>query len=426
MVEFKEFISTLDEKGLLLHVKKPVDTKYEISTVMKELEDKPLLFENVKDHDMPVVANICSTRQLVAVGLGCKDNEIIAKLSNATENPRPPKVKEASGYQELPADLAELPVLTHYDFDRGPYISSGIVVVRDRELGINASYHRAMVIGKDRIVMRILQRHFNEFLKRGNTKFAFCIGNSIPVLLAAGISAELGKSELDIANALSTTTLVELDGHTVPQSELVLLAEMTEETAAEGPFLDITQTPDIVREQRVARITKIYARKDVMYQALLPGGLEHKVLMGMPREPTMFREVNKVVECIDVLITPGGCNWLHGAVSIRKKSPDDGMKAIEAAFKGHSSMKHVFVVDDDIDIHDPNDIEWAMATRCQGDRGLIIRTKVKGSSLDPSSNLETQETTKIGFDLTIPSDRNPDDFRKPSLPMKLDVNDYLK
>jgi len=425
-MEFKEFISTLDQNGILTRIKKPVDVKYEISTVMKELDGKPLLFENVKGFDMPVVANICSTRRTVAIGLGCGEDVIIARLSGAVENPKVPEIVDPSGYREIPADLSKLPILTHFGFDGGPYISSGISVVKDSELGVNASYHRAMVSGKDTIVMRILQRHFDEFLKRGNTEFAFCIGNSIPVLLGAAISAELGKSELDIANALSKTTLIELDGHTVPQSDLIMLAEMTGETAAEGPFLDLTETPDIVREQRVARITKIYAKDDAVYHALLPGGLEHKILMGMPREPTMFREVNRVVECKDVLVTPGGCSWLHGAVSIHKKKSGDGKKAIEAAFKGHSSMKHVFVVDDDIDIHDPGEIEWAMATRFQADRDMVVMPNSKGSSLDPSSNLETRETTKVGFDLTIPSDRNPEHFIKPPLPMKINTEDYLK
>ena len=166
-------------------------------------------------------------------------------------------------------------------------------------------------------------------------------------------------------------------------------------------------------------------RPGAKFHALLPGGLEHKTLMGMPREPTIFREVNSVCECKDVLVTPGGCSWLHGAVSIRKQNPDDGKKAIEAAFKGHSSMKHVFVVDEDISIHDPHEIEWAMATRFQGDKDMIVKQE-KGSSLDPSSNLETKETTKIGFDLTIPSDKNPEDFKKPKLPMELRVEDYLE
>ncbi len=419
-MNFRDFVKLLDEKGLLVRIKRPVDIKYEIATLMKLMNDKPLLFENVKAHTMRVVANLCSTRELVALGLGIKPNEIIAKLTEAIENPKEPKLVKAEGYREAPVDLTKLPILLHYKLDGGPYISSGIIVARDPELGLNASYHRMMVIGKDKIVMRILQRDFDAFLKRGNKEFAICIGNSMPVMVAAAVSAERGKSELGIANALAETNLIELGGHKVPESEIVMIAEMTGEEHDEGPFLDLTETPDIVRKQRVARIKQVFMKENPLYHALLPGGLEHKVLMGMPREPTIFREVNKVCECKDVYITPGGCSWLHAVVSIKKKNPDDGRKAIEAAFRGHKSLKHVWVVDDDIDIHNPHEVEWAMSTRFQGDKDIVTKRE-KGSSLDPSSDLETRMTTKMGFDLTIPWGRDPKDFKKPDLPLKLDV-----
>lgn len=424
-MNFREFVDSLEKSGKLVKIKKPVDVKYEIATLMKLMDGKPLLFENVKGFDMPVIANICSTRELVALGMGIEKDQIISKLSHAIENPKEPEAVETNEYEEMEADLSKFPILTYYPFDGGPYIASGIVIANDKELGLNASYHRAMVIGRDKMVIRILPRDFNTFLERGNKEFAFCIGNSIPVMLASAISTKTGNSELNIANALSETKLVELGGHKVPEAEIVMIAEMTGEEADEGPFLDLTETPDIVRKQKVAKIKKIFIKKSPMFHALLPGGIEHKTLMGMPREPTIFREVSKVCDVKDVLITPGGCSWLDGAVSIRKKNPDDGKKAIEAAFRGHKSMKHVFVVDDDINIHNPEEIEWAMATRFQGDKDLVIKTKEKGSSLDPSSDLETRETCKLGFDLTIPSDREAKHFKKPELPMKLKPENYL-
>ncbi|MEM3518826.1 MAG: UbiD family decarboxylase [Candidatus Hadarchaeales archaeon] len=423
-MNFREFLKFLDEKGLLIKIRRPVDVNLEASTIIRMLNDRPLLFENVKGHSMPVAANICSTRETVALGLGIKPNEIILKLASAIDHPKEPDVVEATDYREIPPDLSKLPILFHYPFDGGPYISSGVVIARDLELGTNASFHRMMVIGKDRVVVRILPRDFDAFLKRGNKEFAVCIGNPVQVLVAAAVSVELGKSELSIANSLAKTELVRLDGHEVPQAEIVMIAEITGEEHDEGPFLDLTETPDIVRKQRVARIKKIYTKENPIYHALLPGGLEHKILMGMPREPTIFREVSKVCECMDVLITPGGCSWLHAVVKIKKKAPDDGRKAIEAAFRGHKSLKHVWVVDEDINIHDPREVEWAMATRFQGDRDIIMKRE-PGSSLDPSSDLETRMTTKLGFDLTIPWDRDPKDFIKPGPPLKLDINDYL-
>jgi UbiD family decarboxylase len=150
-------------------------------------------------------------------------------------------------------------------------------------------------------------------------------------------------------------------------------------------------------------VKKITHRENAIWQALLPGALEHKILMGMPREPTIYKKVNeKGVNCLDVNVSPGGCSWLHAIVQINKKTEEDCKKTIEGAFEGHKSCKHVFVVDKDIDIYNPLSVEWAMATRFQGDSKMIIKDKEPGSSLDPSAEPETNKTTKIGFDLTKP------------------------
>jgi 2,5-furandicarboxylate decarboxylase 1 len=422
-MELAKLVKVLDTKGMLTRIRNPVDPKYEVSTLMKMLDGHAVLFDHVKGSTMPVIANICSTRDLVATGLGIRREELIAKLAEAINHPKKAKVIDAQGYQVLGADLSKLPILTHYTKDAGAYISSGVVAIGDKEYGVNLSYHRAQVLGKDRLVLRILQRHFDSYIQRGLKEFAICISSPVQVLVAAAISVEAGTSEADIANALEETPLLKLEGHLVPPCDIVIIAELTGELHDEGPFLDLTETFDIVRKQRVAQVKKIYMRKDATYHALLPGGLEHKVLMGMPREPTIYREVAKVCDVKDVLVTPGGCSWLHGAVSIHKKHPDDGRKAIEAAFKGHKSMKHVFVVDDDINIHDPTDIEWAMATRFQADKNMIT-FREKGSSLDPSSDMETQMTCKAGFDLTIP-EGGKKEFKRPTLPMKVNLDDYV-
>lgn len=426
-MNLREFVNLLEEKKLLVHITKEADVKYEIPTIMKMLDGKPLLFENVKGHSMQVVANICSTRELVALGMGVEQKEIIPTLAKALENPVEPEVQSGgtAGYKTLGPDLDKLPILTYYPFDGGPYIASGIIIAEDPEYGLNASYHRVMKIDKSTVTMRILPRDFNTYLDRGVKKFAVCIGNTIPVAIGASVSSKPDINELAIANAMRTTPLIQIDEFKVPETEIIISAELIEGEADEGPFLDLTETPDIVRKQRMFKINDIYVRDDSLFHGLLPGGLEHKVLMGMPREPTIYHEVSKVCQLHDVLVTPGGCSWLHGAVSIVKKNPDDGIKAIDAAFKGHKSMKHVFVVDSDINIHDPSQLEWAMATRFQGDRDIYIYKNEKGSSLDPSSNLETRETTKVGFDLTIPSDRDRTHFEKPELPMKLNPDDYL-
>jgi len=420
---FHEFVEKLDKEGKLIRIKREVNIEYEIATIMKMLDGNAILFENISGYDMPVVANLYSTRQLITKALGIEEREIIKKMAHAIDNPVEPPVKKAEGYIRMD-NMDRIPVLKYYPQDGGKYIASAIVIAYDREYGLNASYHRMMLLDENRVVMRILPRDFNTYIERGLKKFAITIGNPPSVALASAISPPTSVNELAIANTLSPINLIEIDGHLVPEAEIIMIAEITDETHDEGPFLDLTETFDIVRKQRVAKIEKIYVRENAYYHALLPGGLEHKILMGMPREPTIYYEVAKVCDVKDVYITPGGCSWLHGVVSIRKRAEDDGKKAIEAAFRGHKSMKHVFVVDDDIDIRDPAQIEWAMATRFQASKDMVIKHE-KGSSLDPSADPVTRETTKVGFDLTIPWDREKEKFQKPDLPMKLNLDDYI-
>ena len=108
---------------------------------------------------------------------------------------------------------------------------------------------------------------------------------------------------------------------------------------------------------------------------------------------------------LNVCITPGGNSWLHAVVQIEKRSPDDGRQAIEAAFRGHTSLKHVVVVDADVDPFNPAEVEWAIATRFQADRDLVVLSEQPSSSLDPSAHHtpgQKSRTSKMGLDATIP------------------------
>ena len=424
-MNLREFVDLLEEKGRLKRVTKEVDPVYEVAALMDEAGDTPLYLENVKGSVIPCITNICSSRELVALGLECAPNEILGKISKAVREGKTPDTVSADNYKEIEPSLERLPILTHQPIDGGPYISSAMAVAHDKKYGRNLSFHRAMKIDNQHLVLRILDRHLKDYMERGLKEFAYCNGVSVPVLLGAATSFGIEEDEMAVANALADSPVIELAGHTIPQSEVVMICESTGEMHDEGPFVDLTDTPDIIRQQHVAKIKRIFIRDDSVFHALLPSGPEHKVLMGMPREPTIFNSVNKVVDCHDVFMTHGGGSWLHGVVAINKKKEDDGMKAIEAAFAGHASMKHVWIVDSDIDVTDPESVEWAMATRFQGDSGLVVKTGVKGSSLDPSSNPETRETVKVGFDCTIPLDRDKEDFARPKPGMKVKLEDYL-
>ena len=425
-MNLREFVDLLEEKGRLKRITKEVDPVYEVAALMDEAGDTPLYLENVKGSVIPCITNICSSRELVALGLECAPNEILGKISKAVRESKEPNLEKAQNYKEIEASLENLPILTHQPIDGGPYISSAMAVAYDEEHGRNLSFHRAMKIDNQHLVLRILDRHLMDYMKRGLKEFAYCNGVSVPVLLGAATSFGIEEDEMAVANALADSPVIELGGHKIPQSEVVMICEFTGEMHDEGPFVDLTDTPDIIRQQHVVKIKRIFIRDDSVFHALLPSGPEHKVLMGMPREPTIFNSVNKVVACHDVFMTPGGGSWLHGVVAINKKNDDDGLKAIDAAFGGHAAMKHVWIVDSDIDVTDPQSVEWAMATRFQGDSGLVVKTGVKGSSLDPSSNPETRETVKVGFDCTIPLNRDKADFARPEPGMKVKLDEYLE
>ena len=433
---FRSFLEQLDRDGKLMRIGKEVSTEYELAGIVDALGEKPVFFEKVKESSIPVVAGLVSSKELIARALNIKKEQLLHKLSSAIENPLPPDVVEKGECQEIvekDVDLTKLPIMRYTEKDGGKYIASAIAVIKDPELGRNTCFHRLMLLDKNMFVARIVEeRGTDTALKKsgGELDIALCIGNSTAVLLAAATSLPKGVDELGMANVLEKTELVKcrtIDVEVPRDCEIVLEGRITKERAPEGPFLDLTGIVDKVRQQPVIQIKCITHREKPIYQTILAGRNEHKFLMGMPKEPTIFNEVNKVCECKDVYITPGGCSWLHAVVQIKKQNLDDGKKAIRAAFEGHKSLKHCVVVDDDINIYDQNEVEWAIATRFQADKDAVILPNQTGSSLDPSGDLtegKKATTCKMGLDATIPFKETGKGFEKEEY-RKVDLNKFL-
>jgi UbiD family decarboxylase len=442
-MSLRSYLQQLTNSGELLTLSAPVSKTYEMTGILKKMEPRPVLFENVKESPFHIIGNLLCSKADFAHYFGIQVKDIIPTLTHAIESRATCPVIPSAPCQEViieQPDLDALPILRHCALDGGNYISSGVFIARHPKYGQNLDFHRAMQFSKTEMAIRVVRgRHFDRFLKElGSIDVAVCIGMPPHVLAAAATSVELGIDELEIANALSTACLNEplnlvhaktVDLFVPAEAEFVLEGTVySERLHPEGPFVDLTETYDIVRNEPVFEVKTITHRKDAIWHALLPGALEHKLLMGMPREPTIFKKVNEVVRCLDVNINPGGCSWLHAIVQIDKQSEDDGKKAIQAAFAGHRSCKHVFVVDKDIDIYNPLEVEWAFATRFQGEADLVIKPKEPGSSLDPSSERSgagTHLTTKLGFDLTKPLANHGKDFDKARFPV-VDIDQYIK
>jgi 2,5-furandicarboxylate decarboxylase 1 len=420
-------------KNQISKVDKEISRRYEIASVIKACEPIPVIFERVKESDFRVFGNLLCTKTAFADYLNIETSKIIPTLSHAIEARTPPEEVTEAPCQEVilsPPNLDKLPILKHFESDGGNYITAGVFIAKHPEYGQNADFHRCMQLSQNEMSVRVVRsRNFDTFLQDvKELDVAICIGNSPNVLVAAAISVEIGINELEIANALEPLKVVQaktVDVLIPAESEFVIEGTVyLNRKNQEGPFVDLTETYDVIRQEPTLKVKAITHRKDPLWHALLPGGLEHKLLMGMPREPTIFQKVNLVVKCLDVNVNPGGCSWLHAVVQIDKRDEEDGKKAIAAAFEGHSSCKHVFVVDEDIDIYNPLEVEWAMATRFQGDVDMVVMDKMPGSSLDPSAEPGTKMTTKIGFDLTKPLGKDSANYKKAPFP-KVDIKKFL-
>lgn len=432
-MSFRDYIEKLDRQGKLVRVSASISSDYEIAGILKKLEPSPVLFENVKGSRFRVAGNLFLSKAVFADYFGIHVSGIISFLAEAIEHRSACPVVENAPCQEVVItnpDLDDLPILRHCAEDGGRYISSGVFIAYHPVYGQNVDFHRAMQFSKTEMAVRVVKgRHFDAYLEElGQVDVAVCIGNPPNVLAAAATSVEKGANELEIANALERLEVVRaktVDAFIPAEAEFVLEGTVYRDIRhAEGPFVDLTETYDMVRQEPVFVVKTITHRRDAIWQALLPGALEHKLLMGMPREPTIFRKVNEVVRCLDVNVSPGGCSWLHAIVQIDKQDENDGKKAIYAAFAGHTSCKHVFAVDRDIDIYNPLSVEWAMATRFQADRDLVIVGRERGSSLDPSAEPGTHLTSKVGFDLTKPLETKGKAFEKAAFP-EVDLGRFL-
>ncbi len=441
MCDLRSALKVLDESGELVHIDEALSPRFEIPAALKLLDGGPAaIFEKVKGYENRVVGGICNSRRKLSLTLGVDVDRLHDELLNALENPSKPTVVRDAPVMELSmeVDLTRLPILTHYERDAGPYITCGVVIARDVLEGFqNASFHRMLVIGRDALAIRVVPRHLFRMIERAKEAgsplpVAIVIGLHPAVLLAAASSPPFKVDEMHVANTLlrSGLRLVECshDKVLVPADAEILIEGYIhpDERVDEGPFVDITGTYDVKRKEPVVRVVGIHMRRDAIYQALLPASSEHRLLMGFHREALIKKYVRQVVpEVKDVRLTFGGCGWLHAVISIRKLSEGDGKNAILAAFAAHPSLKHVVVVDDDVDISNSSDVEWAIATRFQAHRDLVVLSGVRGSSIDPSADQERLLTSKVGVDATRPLEKPVEFFSKARIPKVGEVRELL-
>ncbi|AIY90886.1 UbiD family decarboxylase [Geoglobus acetivorans] len=355
-----------------------------------------------------VATNFLATRELLCGYMDICVSDLAKYLANLKIGGR--IVERDVDYVELDS-LEDLPVPKYFENDAGRYITAGIIVTGNgNDYGsYNASFHRMLILGKKKMAVRLVPpRHtylrWKSAIDRDEElEIAISISPHPLFMFASATRVDEGMEYHYASSLMKTLEVSNVDGIHVPESEIVIRGRITGEMVDEGPFIDITGTYDRIRRAPVIEVDTIYAKEDFMFYSITPAGYEHQMLMGVPYEPEIYRAVARVCRVKNVIMTAGGRHYLHAIVQIEKITDGDGKNAILAAFSAHPSLKHVVVVDDDIDIYSMEDVEYAIATRFQADRDLVVITNARGSSLDPSA--KDNITAKLGIDATFKGDK---------------------
>lgn len=401
----------------------------EIAAVSKRLEnERAVLFPQPGGHAIPVVANLFADRSWVADSLGVPVTELLACFHAAVRRPLPWVESEADApVQEVvhrDVDLLrQLPIPKHNELDSGPYITAALLIARNPQTGIqNVSIHRCQVSGPDRIGVLLLPRHTHHYYRLAEQagealEIALVIGVHPACLLASQAIAALDEDEMTIAGALLGRPVAMVTCKTnrvrVPaQAEIVIEGRILPKVREpEGPFGEFPQYYGTRADREVIAVDAITHRRDAIFHTIVGGGGEHLLLGEIPREATLLEHLRRSFPSVrDVRLTRGGTCRYHLAVKIDRTSEGEPKNIIMGAFGGHYDVKQVVVVDMDVDIDDPNEIEWAVATRFQADRDLVVVAGAQGSKLDPSANGGI--SAKMGLDATKPAQTGPLAFKR--------------
>ncbi|MEM2005337.1 MAG: UbiD family decarboxylase [Zestosphaera sp.] len=428
----EDVLSELRSSGDLVEVGRPLSNLYEPTRVLMEAEsrDRTVLFD-VAGKRLKCVGNLVGSRRRVYKYLGVGgDVDAYRKLVGALSAEKEvgdwfTEYPFTELYRPYGGDHHTLPAIKFFERDGGLYIDSSVIVAETPEVdSYNASIHRLMVMEEGlavRLVPRHLYRIYEQNRLRGSeTPVAIAVGTHPLALLVSALSPPYGVFEFSLASTLagSRVPIVRTPKYGLPVvagTSVVIEGRISLRLVDEGPFVDLLNLYDAVRKQPLIIIDSIYVLKENPYfHVILPGGSEHKTLMGFPREALIWDSVRRVVpRVVKVRLTEGGGQWLNAVISIERNHDGDGKNAALAAFAGHPSLKHVVVVDSDVDPDNLSEVEWAIATRFQASRGLLVVRESRGSTLDPSS--DDGLTDKVAIVATYPLSKRSL-FMRPVLP----------
>lgn len=437
-------LQKLKESGRLLVCEEKVDPKFELGAVLKYFDNrKPIMFNNVKGSNISVIGAMFGDRNIFYDMLKTNHEERIFKFMDAIANPKRPKLLDNGPIKENIISrnidiLSMFPIPTFHEKDSSSFITAGIVIIKDPETGkcytsirrlqVNRGNNLSILIASPMLTNQIKQLK----AKKKDLEVAVVLGYDYTFLLASQISSELyGVDKYEVDSALRGEPLELVKCHGV-DLEVPANAEIVFEgiiphdrEQQEGPFGELMGYYGKTDKHPIIEVRTVMFRNNPIFQVSFPCREEH-VANGLMREVELYMHVSKLADIKDVNITVGGGCRFHGIVSIYKKNEGEGKSIILGALGSNKDLKHVVVVDNDIDIFNSNDIEGAMATRVQASKDIVIVEGALGSGLDPSHNMRGI-TDKIGIDATKPIGEYERKFNKVKIPgyERIDINKYF-
>lgn len=428
--DLRSYLTELEPGRELISVDKHVLPGEEIASVVKALEPygaPGVLFHDVQDSPWPVLMGTFGTRERVARALGKRTDECLDYVRAVQAGPLPePRVVQEAPVQEVSlseedVNLGRLPFATHSRDDAGRYITSGVVLARDKLTGqLNTGMYRMMITGDQTITVNAAPNHdlgriFADAREaQEKVPVAIVVGHHPAYLISSQVKNPVSIDAHRLAGGLIGDPLRVVEGVSVdlpiPADAEIVLEGVVDpgEAIDEGPFGEFSYYYGRAKAPECT-ITAVTHRREPIFQDLHPTHSEHLCLWLFPgREARLLEAVRSSVPgVIDVRIPFHG-GAFSAFIAIQKVKEGDGKQAIMAAFAIDHFLKHVTVVDRDINVHDTEKVLWASHVRFQAPNDMVQMSEMKGIRMDPSAKQfntymgSDTLTAKVGVDATRP------------------------
>lgn len=429
------WLRRLSDTDRLAVIDQPVSLRHELAAIAKRLDARQAaFFTRAGESGIPVVSGFMARRAWLAEALGVPESELLARFQAAANAPLPWREVPGSAapcqetvYRDGIDLMRMLPIPTHSEHDSGPYITAGLVIARNPRTGVqNVSINRIQVHGKHRMAILMLPRHLHAFYQEAERagdalSVAIAIGVDPLTLLASQAITPIDHDELEIAGALHGAPLpvvkcVTSEVRVPAGAEIVIEGRILPNVREpEGPFGEFPKYYSAREAREVIEVDAVTHRRKPIFHTIVPAEMEHLLLGAIPREATLLSLLQRSHPGVkDVHLSVGGVCRYHLHVKLDKKREGEAKNVILCAFGAHYDIKQVVVVDTDVNVHDPAEVEWAVATRFQADRDLVVIAGAQGSPLDPSTTVAAMQagldapphqqgmSAKMGLDATRP------------------------